>query len=170
MAGKPIGAVAMSAAERQRRRRAKARALRDATPAPADSDAVVVTANARGSEPTGFTAEPVPALDTDAIAALPTESSGNPGPDDYPRMLYQEDGRTIIVETSEEHDRLMAGGWSMTPFDVHRQRPVTHFGFLGASNVHPLAATLRDVMRSVLDEYDLSDFVAPEVSKRFRKI
>jgi hypothetical protein len=68
-------------------------------------------------------------------------------------MLYHPDGRTTIAETPEEHDQLTPDGWGPIPLAIHLQRPVTHYGVLGASNDHPLAAIIREVMRHVLDEY-----------------
>jgi hypothetical protein len=151
MPGKLVGQSAMTAAERQRRYRARRKAARAAATQPADQNDQAAQANQCIS---------------DAVAAPP---AGMPGAD-YPRMLYHPDGRTTIAETPEDHDRLMADGWETIPLAVHLQRPVTHHGFLGASNDHPLATIIREVMRQVLDEYDLSDFVTPEVSKRFGEI
>jgi hypothetical protein len=113
MSRRPIGETAMSDAERQQRRRDKAKAARDAAPPP-DVDAV----QTNGSEP-------------EAIAA-PT--AGTPGHADYPRMLYHPDGRTMVVDTPEAHDRVKPYGWGTIPLAVHRQRPVTHHGFLGTDN------------------------------------
>jgi hypothetical protein len=70
-------------------------------------------------------------------------------------MLYHPDGRTTIVETAEEHDRLTPDGWGTTPLAVHQQRPVTHHGFLGAANNDPLAVIIREVLEQVLDERGL---------------
>jgi hypothetical protein len=151
MPRKPIGTSPMTATERSRRRRAKAKALRDA------AQKAIQSASAQPASSSTRTA---------SSAGRPD----NPGPDDYPRMLYHPDGRTTIVETAEEHDRLTPDGWGTIPLAVHQQRPVTHHGFLGAAGNDPLAATIREVMRSVLDEYDLSNFVTPEVSKRFGEI
>lgn len=107
MSRTPIGEAAMSDAERQQRRRDRAKALRDAAPPP---DGLAVPTN--GSEP-------------DVVAAAPI---GKPGPADYPRMLYHQDGRTIIAATPEQHDRLKPDGWEKAPLAVRRQRPVTHHG------------------------------------------
>jgi hypothetical protein len=111
MSGKLVGEHAMSSAERQRRYRARAKALRDAATPSAAGDVVAVTAKTNGSEPTCFAAEEVPALGTNAITALPAERPHYTGSDDYPRMLYHPDGRTIVVESPEEHDKAMADGW-----------------------------------------------------------
>ena len=72
-----------------------------------------------------------------------------------PCRFRSPDGRTIIVDTPEDHDRLMPDGWETTPLAVHQQRPVTHHGFLGANN-DPLAVTIREVLAQVLDERDLT--------------
>jgi hypothetical protein len=160
MAGKPIGAVAMLAAERQRRYRAKARALRDAATPPADSN--TVTAKADGSEPdqqdddhpdaraSGDLSDGLPLSDLIADGH-PPGIPGRPGAD-YPRMLYHADGRTLVVDGPEAHDQLIPDGWGTVPLAVHLRRPVTHHGVLGASHDHPLAAIIREVLTQVLDE------------------
>jgi hypothetical protein len=116
MSRRPIGKAAMTDAERSRRHREKARALRDAATPPADLNDQAAQANASAS---------------DAMAA---PSPGQPGPADYPRMLFHADGTTLVVQTPEEHARRMADGWSPTAFAVHLQRPITYHGFLGADN------------------------------------
>jgi hypothetical protein len=70
-------------------------------------------------------------------------------------MLYHPDGRTTVVDRPERHDRVKPDGWEMAPLAVHRQRPVSHHGILGANN-DPLVATIREVIEQVLDERDLS--------------
>jgi hypothetical protein len=121
MSRRPIGDVALTNAERSRRRRIKARALRDAA-----SPSVVVAVRANGSKP----------IQTNGSApeATPAPPAGKPNPADYPRMLYHPDGRTTVVDTPEQHDRLKPDGWGTIPLAVHRQRPVTHHGVLGADN------------------------------------
>lgn len=47
----------------------------------------------------------------------------------------------------------------MVPLAVHRQRPVSHHGFVGAHDNDPLLAAIREVIEAVLDERDLSNFV-----------
>ena len=39
-----------------------------------------------------------------------------------------------FATTPEQHDRLKPDGWEMAPLAVHRQRLVTHHGFLGTDN------------------------------------
>jgi len=110
-----IGEIAMSAAERQQRRRDKAKALRDAAPkSPNQTIQSAPTRPARTPSPTG--------------------RPDNSGRADYPRMLYHPDGRTTVVDTPEQHDRLKPEGWEMAPLAVHLKRPVTHHGFLGTDN------------------------------------
>jgi hypothetical protein len=106
MPPKPIGAVPMSVAERSRRHRAKAKALRDAaTPPP-----LVEPGSVNGS-----------------IAAPVAEViSGH----EYPRMLYRDDGRTVVVATPEEHHELMKAGWVTVPYPVHTRNPPTPFANL----------------------------------------
>ncbi|GJE37842.1 hypothetical protein [Methylobacterium persicinum] len=41
---------------------------------------------------------------------------------DYPRMLYNDDGRVAIVQSAHEHAHSYAG-WSSSPGDVHRAHP-----------------------------------------------
>jgi hypothetical protein len=103
-------------------------------------------------------------------AHKPIQSApANPSPvkepgTDYPRMLYHADGRTIIAETPEQQDPLIADGWSTIPSPIHQQRPVTHHGFLGASS-DPLATIIREVLTQVLDERDLSGALHGVVEK-----
>lgn len=127
--------VAMSAAERQQRRRAKlidpaaleakdiARRILDAV-SPEKAELIAAMLNHR--------------IGRDLIATA--APSGPPGAD-YPRMLYHPDGRTYVVETAEDHDRLKFQGWEIAPLDVHRQRPVTSHGALVGTD-NPFARPL----------------------------
>jgi len=76
---------------------------------------------------------------------------GNAGRNDYPRMLYHEDGRTIIVESPEEHDKLARDGWEQMPLEIHQQRPATPSPSMSGGD--PLAILIRETMQSVLEEY-----------------
>lgn len=116
MSRRPIGETAMSDAERQQRHRDKLKAFRDAGDQPGDD---VATVQANGIEP-------------EAIVAPP---AAKPGPADYPRMLYHPDGRTMVVDTPDHHEQLLRDGWVTAPLPVHRQRPVTHYGFLGSGSL-----------------------------------
>lgn len=130
MSRRPIGDTAMSVAERSRRKRAKAKTLRDVALTP---DVVAVQAN--GSEP---------------MVAIGAEVF----PDhDYPRMLYHPDGRTTIAATPEAHEALKPDGWGIVPLAAHRQRQATVHGALGAN---PMVVMIREAIREVFDEYDLS--------------
>jgi hypothetical protein len=115
MSRRPVGVTAMSDAERQQRRRDKAKALREAEQRPPIS-----TIQSATTQP--------------ARTPSPAGRPDNSGGADYPRMLYHSDGRTTVVDTPEQHDRLKPDGWGMAPLAVHRQRPVTHHGFLGTDN------------------------------------
>lgn len=132
MSRRPIGDTAMSVAERSRRKRARAKALRDAAPMP---DVVGVQGN--GSEPVG-------AITTPPVAEV--------FPGDYPRMLYNLDGRTCVAETAEQHEQLTLEGWGTVPLVAHRQRQPTVHGALGAD---PMAMMIQQAVREVFDEYDL---------------
>jgi|307.fasta_scaffold30880_2 hypothetical protein len=79
---------------------------------------------------------------------------GNSGRIDYPRMLYHPDGRTIIAETPEEHDKLAREGWEQMPLPIHQQRPATTSA--STSGTDPLAVLMREVMQSVLEDYGFS--------------
>lgn len=78
-------------------------------------------------------------------AAIP----GNAGRNDYPRMIYHTDGRSMVVASPEEEDKLRADGWGQRPSATHLQRAATHAPALVPD---PLAATLRAVLEAVLDE------------------
>jgi hypothetical protein len=77
-------------------------------------------------------------------------------------MLYYADGRTTTAATPEHQAELIAAGWCIAPLAVHRQRPVTAHGILGARD--PIAAKLREAIQEVLDDYDLSSWVEPEAT------
>lgn len=85
---------------------------------------------------------------SDVVAAPPEVIMSH----DYPRMLYHPDGRTIVVDTSEQHEQLAPEGWVIAPLAVHRQRQVAAHGALGAN---PMAVMIREAIREVFDEYDL---------------
>jgi hypothetical protein len=95
-------------AERSRRRRVKAKALRDAAPPP--------DVQANGSAPEGRRCAARRKVGRLSSDALPSR-----------RAL-------TVVHTPEQHNQLKPDGWEMAPLAVHRQRPVTHHGFLGADN------------------------------------
>ena len=78
---------------------------------------------------------------------------GNADRNDYPRMLYQPDGRTLIVETPGEHDRLMADGWDTVPSEVHTRNPATPAPALSAGD--PLGVMVRQILNEVMDERGL---------------
>ena len=82
-----------------------------------------------------------------AAEVLPGNSAGRA---DYPRMLYHPDGRTVVVQSPEEHDRLAKDDWGTVPQDVHRRPPVNASPILSGGD--PLAQMIRDVLESVLDE------------------
>ncbi|HEY2538218.1 MAG TPA: hypothetical protein VGI28_01770 [Stellaceae bacterium] len=75
---------------------------------------------------------------------------GNSGRADYPRMLYQADGRMLIAHSPEEHDRLMKDGWDTVPAAIHT-RPVASPA-PALSGGDPLAVMVRQVLHEVLDE------------------
>lgn len=76
---------------------------------------------------------------------------GNAGRADYPRMLYHKDGRTMTVDTPEQHDELHGSGWETEPGEVHRKPSVTPSGFI--SSADPMAMMIKAAMREVLEEY-----------------
>lgn len=76
---------------------------------------------------------------------------GNSGRADYPRMLYQADGRMIIAHDPEEHDKLHAEGWDTEPGNAHRKPAVTPSGFISSGD--PMAMMIKAAMREVLEEY-----------------
>lgn len=75
---------------------------------------------------------------------------GNAGRDDYPRMLYHADGRTMQVETPGQEDPLLHEGWSRTASPIHlRPRPTPSTTYGGGD---PLAVMIRNILEQVLDE------------------
>jgi len=75
---------------------------------------------------------------------------GNLGRNDYPKMLYHPDGRTVVVDTPEEHDRLHKEDWGTQPQDIHRERPASSFPMSNGGD--PLAMMIRETLEAVLDE------------------
>lgn len=78
---------------------------------------------------------------------------GNSGRADYPRMLYQRDGRMIIVHTPEEHNELMGSGWDTEPGEAHKKPVATPAGYISSSD--PLALLIKAAMREVFEEYGM---------------
>lgn len=77
--------------------------------------------------------------------------TGNAGRNDYPRMLYHEDGRTIIVETPEEHDALHRDGWGQAPLAIHQKPPPSPSPTMSGGD--PMAALIRETLEAVLAEH-----------------
>lgn len=77
---------------------------------------------------------------------------GNSGRADYPRMLYQADGRMIIAHDAKEHDELHAQGWDTVPAPRHQQPPVSASAQLGQMDPFNIAPIVRQVMYEVLNE------------------
>lgn len=75
---------------------------------------------------------------------------GNAGRNDYPKMLYREDGATRVVETPEEHDGLMKQGWDSVPSEVHTRPPPTMAPAMNAGE--PMGVMIRQILNEVLDE------------------
>lgn len=80
---------------------------------------------------------------------------GNSGRADYPRMLYQADGRTRVVETPEEHDGLMAEGWDTVPAEIHQRPPVTSSASMAASDPYGIGPLIRQILNEVLNERNI---------------
>jgi hypothetical protein len=78
---------------------------------------------------------------------------GNAGRADYPRMLYHADGRTLTVDTPEDHDALMGSGWDTEPAAIHQRNKPTPAPTLSGGD--PMAQLIRSVMNEVLDERGL---------------
>lgn len=97
---------------------------------------------------------------SEAVAAqqAASQSSAAPAParpgnatrSDYPRMLYNADGQTLIVDSPEEHDKKMQEGWDSVPTAAFL-RPKASAGMVTGSG-EPLAQLIREVMEAVLDE------------------
>jgi hypothetical protein len=82
------------------------------------------------------------------MAAAPAVP-GNAGRADYPKMLFLRDGRTMVVETPEEHDTMAQEGWEQIPGAIHTTPNPT---FYGMSAGDPLAQLIRETLEAVLDE------------------
>ena len=128
----PIYETVMTPAERQQRRRAK---LIDPAALEAEDIAQRIL-DAVSPEKAGLIAAVLNRrIDRDAVA--PAAPRAPPGAD-YPRWLYHPDGRSVVVQTPEDHDRLKPEGWDTVPLAKHRQLPVSHHGVLGDPD-HPFA-------------------------------
>jgi hypothetical protein len=80
----------------------------------------------------------------------PSVAPGNAGRDDYPRMLYHPDGRTLVVDTPAQEDPLLHEGWVGKPLPVHLRPKSTPSMVFGSND--PLAVIFRAVLEQVLDE------------------
>lgn len=79
---------------------------------------------------------------------------GNSGRADYPRMLYHADGRTLVVETPEEHDALMPEGWDTVPAEIHLRPPVTQAAEM-VSDPYGIGPLIRQILNEVLNERNI---------------
>ena len=77
---------------------------------------------------------------------------GNSGRVDYPRMLYQPDGRMIIAHSPEEHDELHRQGWDTVPAPAVQKPPVSASAQLGQMDPFNIGPIVRQVMYEVLNE------------------
>jgi hypothetical protein len=80
------------------------------------------------------------------VEAIP----GNAGRDDYPRMLFHPDGRTMVVDDPAQEDPLLHEGWSQKPAEAHLKPPATPSVAFGGGD--PLAVMIRNILEQVLDE------------------
>lgn len=79
---------------------------------------------------------------------------GNSGRADYPRMLYQADGRMIIAHDPEEHERLMHDGWDTLPAAVHQRRAVSSSADM-VPDPYGIGPLLRRILNEVLDQRNI---------------
>lgn len=79
---------------------------------------------------------------------------GNAGRADYPRMIYHEDGRYLIVQNAEQHQAEAEKGFKQTPQEAQLKRPVTSQA--ATNSLEPLAILVRDALNQVLDERGLT--------------
>lgn len=89
---------------------------------------------------------------------------GNAGRNDYPRMIYHPDGRTMVVDGPETENKLRFEGWGQRPHAAHTQRPVTQAPVLSGGD--PMGAILRSVIEAVLDERGLTKSLVAELLLR----
>jgi len=77
-------------------------------------------------------------------------------------MLYDREGRATIAATLEQHDRLKSDGWERkwprSPCIGDARCRITASS--ASTTMIPHWRTIREVIEAVLDERDLSDFVA----------
>lgn len=77
---------------------------------------------------------------------------GNAGRADYPRMLYHPDGRHVVVQSPEQHQAQLAGGFSQFPQPMHQQTPVVKQPMVADS----ITVLIREILERVLDERGLT--------------
>lgn len=78
--------------------------------------------------------------------------SGNAGRADYPRMLYHQDGRFIVVQNPEQHDAQLKQGFSQNPQAVHQVAPIVKQPIVSDS----ITILIREALERVLDERGLT--------------
>ena len=86
--------------------------------------------------------------------ALEPAQPGNAGRNDYPRMLYHPDGRTMTVETPAQEDALRAEGWGQRAHAAHHKPQVSASPVMSGGD--PMGALIRSVLEAVLDERGLT--------------
>src|SRR5215469_13490494 len=91
---------------------------------------------------------------------------GNSGRGDYPRMLYQADGRMIIAHSPEDHEQLHHDGWDTVPPAARPKPAPTSHGVLGAVS-DPLVETLRQVIRDEVKTLLREEFNLRNIGKRY---
>jgi len=90
---------------------------------------------------------------------------GNSGRADYPRMLFHPDGRNIVVDTPEAHDKLHQEGWDTAP-PAEQRAPPTAFGVLGSTS-DPLIEAVRQVIREEVRALLREEFNLRNIGKRY---
>lgn len=73
---------------------------------------------------------------------------GNAGRADYPRMLYHPDGRTLVVQTPEQHQAHLEQGFSQNPSPQHQHHPVIKQPVVTDS----ITVLIREAVERVFDE------------------
>lgn len=79
---------------------------------------------------------------------------GNSGRADYPRMLYQADGRMIIVHSPEEHEPLMHEGWDTVPAPIHQKPQVSSSADM-VPDPYGIGPLIRRILNEVLNERNI---------------
>lgn len=97
-----------------------------------------------------------------------TVTPGNAGRNDYPRMVYHPDGRSMVVEDAARENVLHLQGWGQRPSEAHRAKVATPSPIMSGND--PASLLMKSVFERVLDERGLTKELLQLVAARLSEM